>query len=116
MSLGEWLIVLTFISWILYDVITLGKQKTLSQIIKDSAWKCTAFPACFGFLIGHWFGSRDFNGPTGFGYAIPFFGALGIFDILWEKTNGSRAFFRHPLIYVVLGIIMGVLVWPQNWH
>lgn len=114
-NITKWVLWGTAIVWIIWDVVISGKGHTESQMIAEFARKFVTAPFVFGILMGHWF----FNRKTARYELWPVFVGLivlvGLFDGVWHWTmHESRAWYRWPGIWLVLGIPVGSFFFPQR--
>lgn len=109
------IIIGTFIAWIAWDVyVSKHGGSTESQILQSWSIHSTWFPFLIGMLIGHWFiGQRVIIESAWMLGLIAWFPLIG-WDIYWAAANKPRVWYRWAPIYVVLGAVMGALVWGQN--
>lgn len=106
---------LTFAVWIGFDIY-LAKMgyATESMILRDWAKHCTFFAFLMGFLCGHWFMPRRVLWASGWMYALPILGILGIWDIVWAIWVKTFPWYRYSLIWLLLGIPSGSFLWGQG--
>ena len=89
-------------------------QHTVSKTLRDWAWKYNTIGWVAGFLIGHWFFPRQTVVATAWGFGIPLLVALVGWDVYWNLKVKVRKWYRLPGIYVVLGIVTGIILWSQG--
>lgn len=91
------------------------KQKTVSQTMRDLAWKYNVTSFTFGILIGHWYFPVLHPTHHAVGNVLPFMATVFAGDLLWMKFQASRrAWWRYPGIWFVLGVPAGFLLWSQR--
>lgn len=108
------LLVVTLIIWLVYDYFALTnetKGDTISAILQIYSHKWITLPFAFGYMMGHWFFPMESD--RGFKYTIGYI--IGLLCIL-----GVMDHFRlhpgkeHTPYIVLLGIVLGHFLWPNN--
>lgn len=116
-TLVEWFIRGTIIVWLLFDA-WLGPHggPTESQVLQYWGKSYCSFAWIMGALGGHWFlGTKVVNYDIWMcGFLV--LGALLAWDFLWWRTPPSVVFapIRSPFIWYFVGLVCGLIFWPQR--
>lgn len=114
-TITKWLIAGTFIVWILWDVVLAkNNSPTESMVITQFARTHTILPYLIGFICGHWFWTRKTTWKSGWMWALPVFLGLIVWDYFWNKSGGEVVWFRHPVLWLPIGIVSGSYLWGQS--
>jgi len=88
---------------------------TESMVLRDWARNWSILPFVAGFLLAHWF--LPLKTPIGgaWGYALPIFALLIGIDLYMNLVHPNYyPAWRYPMIYAILGIPTGALLWAQR--
>jgi hypothetical protein len=117
-SVTKWLIILTILIWIVWDiyVAVAHTEATESEVIRDWATAHPSFGFGVGVLMGHWFFNfkkgavyLDYIRPWGM-YAVWTIIGLGMIVDVGLGLFGPV----YPAISFILGIIFGAVLWPMD--
>lgn len=90
-------------------------QPTISNIMRDWGKVLNVWPYVWGTFIGHWFSPK----------ALPHFDkvifvlipavVILIFDIIYNVSGGEQnVWFRYPLLWAGVGVVLGFFFWEQS--
>jgi hypothetical protein len=118
MNVTEWVIVGAFVLLLAYDgVVAYLHAPTESQVLRDWAWKWSTVPLIAGILCGHWFGNQVKVSGSAWINAVPILLGYILWDMLLQKfaKESLEKWYRYPLIHVVVGILVGMFLWGQEY-
>lgn len=109
-------IVISIVLLVGYDIVIAIENSpgdTLSEILRDWAWKHPSLAFGFGGLMGHWFGNFDqlvkFRAKFEYSWVLLALIALG-----WAAADFFNVFHVHPMIALLAGIPAGATLWAQK--
>lgn len=87
-------------------------SNTVSNVLRDAAWKSNAVPYVLGMAAGHlFFSAEKKQDRLAYGLAsIPI--VVGI-DLLTQRAGPK--WYRHPGIWFALGTASGALTWGRDF-
>jgi len=81
---------------------------TISQLIRDWAWRWHVLPYAWGVLTGHLFFHRDAPVlPVGIALLV-LGGCIWVFAQIFAEANLT------PVVPICVGVVMGWWFWPQE--
>lgn len=87
---------------------------TISMVMKDLGWRFVSIPFAWGALGGHfWMDGPSFWEPQSHALLGFLIGAAVIADLANARARWPR-WLTHPMLWLVLGIAAGALLWPQG--
>lgn len=87
-------------------------DNTISELMAESASHTSVIPAAFGFLGGHFFGSKE-NAQLSLGRSLGALAAAIGSDVLLRDRKPSQRPWR-PMAALLAGIAAGYWAWPQK--
>lgn len=115
MNITQALILMVTAFLLIYDAGSMGwGEPTESMVLRDWAWKANTLPFVWGLLCGHWFAPRQHIAHSGWMYSLPIILAMIIYDVFYNKFDGSKRWFRWGIIWVIIGIPIGSWLWGQH--
>lgn len=106
-------IIVSIVVLVGYDIIIIIESSpgdTISEILRDWAWKHPSVAFCLGVLCGHWFGNFDqlveFRAKHEYSWAL-----LGLMGVAWAASDFFNLFHVHPFIAMLVGIPAGAVLW-----
>lgn len=105
----EWFILITFLLIVIVDIVlVILKMKTISNVGLMWSYKIALIPFAVGFISGHIF--WDGKNPTKNDIVSIIIGI--VIGIILSFANVKLQL--QPIIYIMLGIPCGHLIWPQK--
>ena len=112
-----YLLIATGAIWALYDLIPAfakAKGDTISEVLKNGAYRLWMIPLYFGVLGGHFFWNRQsYMGDTKY-YILGCFVLITIGLNIWSIKVGYTPTRFIVSILPVIGYVIGHLIWTQN--
>jgi hypothetical protein len=97
----------------IFIVLESSPGDTLSEILRDWAWKHPSLAFAFGGLCGHWFGNFDrlvkLRAKLEYSWAL-----LGLIAVGWALVDFFNLFHVHPFIALLTGVPAGAILWAQE--
>lgn len=107
---------ITFAALLVYDAFcgSIG-QPTISNIMRDWGKVLNVWPYAWGLFLGHWFSPKANARFDQVGYVLVPAALLLIFDIIYLLAGGEQnVWYRYPLLWALVGVVMGFFFWEQS--
>lgn len=88
---------------------------TVSYTMQKAATNNTWFVFLFGAWLGHMWSPAIPFAITYWPYLLIPIGSLAIMDVVHHHYSKLPQWSRYPLIYLLLGILSGALLWGTRW-
>jgi|GEM_PF-2179965 len=106
-----WSVIATAIVWDIIAAIEPTPRDTISTVSLEYFWKRPVIPFFLGILIGHMSWPLDHE-PNHLKISIPILAVLCIGVLILDL--GGYIPRTIPMLIVLVGVICGHLLWPQN--
>lgn len=130
-SATAWILVGTAVGWLAWEfVLVYGRAKgkgwdTISIVLKDAGLRSCAVPYSVGVLCGHWWLNWPRSSSPWFAgwwvWASVLVLAAGSDLAAWrwadrprETWPGWLRVLRYPGLWLLVGVFLGALCWPQR--